>query len=128
MFSSEQKFSVNGSEKERLKQTLQLALGMSGSKVQAFNTNGHSITFYWLDKEGMNKLPKTDNIETIINIVWDHLTSDEAKESFASEPRENIDGSIEKGWEVFLPNWNDDDPNHFYAIFAVKLAWLYYAK
>ena len=127
MFSSEQKFSINGSDKEILQKAVKLALDISGSDVQSFNMDGHGITFYWFRNEGNSKMPKTKNAETILNLAWDYINSEEARESFSKEPHEDIDGSIERGWEIYLPRW-DEDSNHFYAIFKIKLAWLYYHK
>lgn len=136
MFSDGQKLQINGDRKDMLFKAIEFALEYANSKVVSYKVEGDKITFYWYAVEGAYPLPPTKNFETISNMTWDHLQSDEAQA--AGEKRDDIDGTIRKGWEIFIPqtyiyqetehNRTYKDPQAFYAIFAVKFAWMYYGK
>lgn len=129
MFSSEQQFRVNGESKTMLTKALQLALDLSNSKIEGYRIIDQAIYFYWhSDKENVNKLPKTDNIDTLVNIAWDHLSSEEAKDAHTkNSPQDDIDGSISRGWEIFIPSYDELDDD-FYVVVGIRLDWLYFHK
>jgi hypothetical protein len=129
MFSSEQQFRVNGEDKTMLTKALQLALDLSNSKIEGYRIIDQAIYFYWhSDKENVNKLPKTNNIDTLVNIAWDHLSSEEAKTAHTkNSPQDDIDGSISRGWEIFIPSYDELDDD-FYVVVGIRLDWLYFHK
>lgn len=127
MFSSEQKFSLNGEDKDVLTKALQLMLEISGNSIKAYTIEGSKIMFFWYPKPELNIMPTTKNVDTIVNLAWDHLKSEEAIAAFQKEPSQDIDGTIRKGWEIFIPDYKDTSDS-FYATIGVKLAWIYYGK
>jgi len=129
MFSSEQQFRVNGESKTMLTKALQLALDLSNSKIEGYRIIDQAIYFYWhSDEENVNKLPKTNNIDTLVNIAWDHLSSEEAKDTHTkNSPQDDIDGSVSRGWEIFIPSYDELD-DEFYVVVGIRLDWLYFHK
>jgi hypothetical protein len=117
MFTDEQKFSVNGSAKKHLFKTLELALEMADFPVAAYQLTDHGIILFWKAVEGSNKLPKTTNVETIGNLVWDQL----------NVKYTDIDGDVNVGWVVTHPSYYSMK-NAGYVIAKVELDWLYYSK
>ena len=128
MFTDEQKFSINGSNKEHLFKTLELALEISGYSVAAYQLTDHGIILFWHAIEGSNKLPKTINVQTIGNLVWDQLSDPGVKTLFRQNVRQDeIDGTVNFGWAVTHPS-HYSMKNAGYAIVKVELDWLYYHK
>jgi hypothetical protein len=127
MFSSEQKFSVNGEDKETLLKVITLALEMSDNTIKAYSIDGSKIFFYWHQVENSYPMPATKNPDTLLNLAWDHIKSDESKTANNLDKDLDIDGSTYSGWEVFLPHYTDNN-KHFYVTLAVKRTWIYYAK
>jgi hypothetical protein len=129
MFSSEQKFSVNGSGREALFRTIDLALWSAGTKVASYRLTDTGVLLYWHERPGTSALPKTTKTETVSNLIWDHLSDPEVCANFKRTARSlDIDGSKELGWKVFLPTSKNDPDNHSYALLGVSLEWLYFAK
>lgn len=137
MFSSEQKFNVNGEGKTQLSETLKFAVGWKSSGRRSlpqgvrFDEDTGTVFLYWHSElEGVAPLSEYLTIETFSSIVYDFLKSGEVERNFrvANKPLD-IDGSLELGWEVFIPNWSTPGVVHSgYAFLAVKPDWIYYAK
>lgn len=133
MFSSEQKLSINGETLAELKAALKFAFDLEGHIPVCYQYLEGKVIFYGTDLTEKNdeeyfKFPKNAGIETIANIVFDYLKSADAN-AFFKERQDDIDGSIYKGWQIFIPTWNDlKGQNSWYAIFGVKHDWIYYAK
>jgi hypothetical protein len=128
MFTDEQKFSVNGSAKKHLFKTLELALEMADFPVAAYQLTDHGIILFWKAVEDSNKLPKTTNVETIGNLVWDQLNDSDVKILFRQNVKyTDIDGDVNVGWVVTHPSYYSMK-NAGYVIAKVELDWLYYSK
>lgn len=137
MFSSEQKFIVNGSDKNELAEILKLAVEWqtSGRKTLpegiVFDTDSASVFFYWSDSPNhVEKLPKFTSPETLTSMVWDFLNSAEVQRAFrATSEADDIDGTVDYGWQVMTPRW--DTPGlkeSSYAFLVIKPDWIYYHK
>lgn len=128
MFTDEQKFSINGGNKEHLFNTLELALAMSDHSVAAYQLTDYGIILFWHAVEGTNKLPKTTNVQTIGNLVWDQLNDPDVKTLFRQNVKyTDIDGDVKTGWAVTHPDYYSMK-NAGYAIVKVELDWLYFSK
>ncbi len=122
MFSSEQKFNVNGSDKEELKEVLALAFRMADFPTH-YSYSPTGVQLYWeYDKE--TAFPEKASIDTVVSIIWDRLNASDVQTEFRKITKEkNIDGGVEVGWEVKIPSYSWNGP-----FLEVDLDWIYYAK
>jgi len=135
MFSSEQKFNVNGSSRENFQKTLQLALELDSvaSKIRLpeyYQVDTEKGELYLVSSysrlENTLPFPPKASLETIISIIWDHLLSAEFQSVLHSKTTDDIDGTIDAGWEIFIPRYPVE--NAWQLFVGVRLDWIYYAK
>lgn len=132
MFSSEQKLSINGENKEELQKAFEFAFALDGSKnlPQYYSTEEGKFIFYTYDPKNdkVYKTPPNASIDTLVNIVWDFLKSPESR-NFFTEKQDDIDGSTYLGWQIFIPRYADVIPGaSWYSLLGVKHDWIYYHK
>lgn len=138
MFSSYQKFSVNGEDDENLAAVLQLAMQLSGNtdkpdSVESFYIDKHGYLILCTYLNSDNELEKQYPFKPTIPVLIEHIKSyigelsDKDKERIAgSEP--DTDGSTKLGWEVFAPSCHEIEPYDYNVIVAIRPCWIIYEK
>ena len=139
MFSSEQKFAVNGDDKEDLIKVIKLAMELNDiSEVKSFfiDKNGCLVICSYKDNDADEvKYPFNPSpvvlAEQIYNYIYTiKLERPEQITALAGKEPDN-DGSVDLGWEVFAPSWYGEyeiRPYHQNAFLAVKPCWIIYGK
>jgi len=132
MFSSEQKFAINGYNDDALGKVLSLALEISGEKIKAFYNDKRGLVFCSYNDHGSTLYPFEATIPVLIEQIRQYiegLSNDEVESLAGPEP--GIDGSVELGWEVFHPLWYGEYEIENYecsAVLAVRPCWIVFAK
>lgn len=133
MFSSEQKFTINGCDDDVLEKVLGLAIELSGWKgVKSFYEDKNGLVFCGYECDGSTKYPFEATIPVLveqINQYIKNLSREDIIRLAGGEP--DIDGSVELGWEVFHPLWygeNEIEKYELAGILAVRPCWIVFAK
>lgn len=133
MFSTEQKFCINGDNNEALAKVLQLALELSGTNgIKAFYEDTNGLVLCKYDSSGTIEYPFEPTIPVLVEQVNQYikkLTNDDIQRLAGKEP--DIDGTVRLGWEIFHPLWYGEHKLNDYkpaAIIAVKPCWIIYHK
>lgn len=132
MFSSNQKFSVNGEEKRELVNALKFAFDLDGHLPKSYMYFEGKVLFYTSDVsakfEDCFPVHASASVETLAGVVFDYLKSGEARKFF-TEKQDDLDGSTYLGWHVFVPTYKDAPPQDSWSLMlGVKHDWIYYAK
>lgn len=135
IFSSEQKFTINGEDNKVLEKVLQLALEICGWKeIKAFYEDPNGLVFcaYGAGTEGTIEYPFKATPAILVEHINQYLDklSDEAILRLAGEAPDN-DGDVILGWEIFHPLWYGENKINNYklsAILAVRPCWITYGK
>lgn len=140
MFSSEQKFSINGDTKKDLKTVLKCAFDLyaCGQKkaetpIRCFKIDAQKGLIFAgdCDKDGYTKYPMDITLDMAVEIIWSYLDSQEAHKIYESKPYYDGDGTIHHGWRVYIPAWRGEDKienYHFGVIIGVEPDWTFYHK
>ncbi|MDF2880195.1 MAG: hypothetical protein K0R54_752 [Clostridiaceae bacterium] len=136
MFSSEQKFEINGKTKEDLKTAIECALKLSDYEISGFKYDENRLIFAWMPKNednynGFTRYPFKISLDMATQIAWDYIReSEQAKLRLQEIENLDIDGSIYEGWRIFVPKYygNDAISNCSYSIIGVEPDLIYYAK
>jgi len=127
-------FNVNGTGDELLLQTLKLAFAQEGRNTTANawrETKKHGLILCWTipdsSPENYNQFPSELTAEEVFPAVKKYLEKAEDIEMKDWDANADHDGSNELGWRVYCEDWGhvDDD---FYAIVAIKPAYMWYGK
>lgn len=132
MFSSEQKFVIDGETDSNLAKVIQLVFDISGEKkIKSFYNDKNGLVFCTSEEDG-NKYPFEPTVTVLveqINQYIKNLSQEDIKRLAGYEP--GIDGTVVLGWEVFCPTYGgtEDLENHKWSeLFAVRPKWIVYAK
>ena len=147
MFSSTQKFIINGDENKNLKSILELAFKLSDDIPETYTIDPvKGIIFYWDEDIGkpLTGIPSTfkEQIDFLCDRILEYLEMPEVKKIYDSlREKENkngcfidgLDGIIENGWEVFLPISNHINEKYGIedsssAIIGVRPTLIFYGK
>jgi hypothetical protein len=136
MFSSEQKFEINGDKKENLKIAIDCALKLNDSTIDGFKFDNNRLIFGWLPKDkneykGYKRYPFEVTLDMATQIAWDYIhKTEEAREIFRNIEHLDIDGSEYKGWRIFVPQYYGKDrvEEANYSIIGIEPDLIYYAK
>lgn len=136
MFSSEQKFEVNGDSKENLKIVLDCVLKLHDIAISGFKFDNNRLIFGWLpgnetEYNGFKRYPFKITLDMATQIAWDYIhKTKEAEERFEKIRNLDIDGNMEKGWRVFAPRHYGDDriEDAGYSIIGIEPDLIYYSK
>lgn len=133
MFSSEQKFTINGDNNKALSKVLQLALDLCGwNGIKAFYEDKNGLVLCSYDCDGSTKYPFEATIPVLveqINQYINNLSSEDVLRLAGEEP--DNDGGVKLGWEVFCPLWYGENKIEHYvldAVIAVRPCWIIYGK
>ena len=133
MFSSEQKFVINGDNDKSLEKVLELALELSDYiGIEAFYEDKKGLVFCFYECEGSTKYPFNPTIKVLVEHINQYIKglSKEKIEELAGPCPDN-DGTVKLGWEVFHPLWYGENEIENYdnaAILAVRPCWIIYGK
>ena len=138
IFSSEQKFTINGEDNKVLEKVLQLALEICGWKeIKAFYEDPNGLVFCaYSTGTGAEGTTIEYPFKATPAILVEHINqyldklSDEAILRLAGEAPDN-DGDVILGWEIFHPLWYGENKINNYklsAILAVRPCWITYGK
>ena len=139
-------FNVNGKTKEQLKLALDLLILDEYGKIRKIKgwyinpKRGFVLT--WFNSKGTtpftNRIGLPEEISTteLIDILWNWLDSDAAKEIPLEEWEEKMEDSdvgIGNGWRLYTNEWghvNNPDGHTIdhYSIGAIKKVYLWYGK
>ena len=137
MFSSDQRFKISGDCKESLKIALECALTLSGNLVNKDIPNATRVgsfcehrqyglvygnSYSTAENDYFQKYPMAMSLEMLVEHAVQYLETPEADVARA-ECCEDGEGSVRKGWEVYIPHWA-----HSRTVIAVKPSWTYYAE
>lgn len=132
MFSSKQKFNINGEDNESLAKALQLALDLSERTIEAFYEDKNGLVFCSYNCEGCTKYPFEATVPILVEHAAQYLTNlpiDDKLRLAGEEP--DMDGGAYLGWEVFHPLWygeNELENYNLAAVIAVRPCWIVYGK
>jgi len=146
-------FNVNGKTKEQLKLAVQLLLLTEYNKKQNvrgwYFAKNKGLVLTWTDKKSSrnNVIPFTNrmgqpeeiNEDELTNLLWEWLSSDQAKEVIHNEEDrwdagfEDSDVSMDDGWRLYTDEWGHvkEENGHtidHYSIAAFKKVSLWYGK
>lgn len=133
IFSSEQKFTINGEDNKVLEKVLQLALEICGWKeIKAFYEDPNGLVFCAYTTNGATEYPFKATPAVLVEHINQYLDklSDEDVLRLAGEAPDN-DGDVILGWEVFHPLWYGENKINNYklsAILAIRPCWIVYGK
>lgn len=123
-------FNVNGEGFDKLKATIQLALGQGTISAWKF-IKEKGIIFYSYasdNNKDVNRFPSKLGAGSIATMAFEWLKSDEAKtvplEGWDADS--DHDGSNELGWRVYTEDWGHVSGE--WNAFAVKPAYMWYGK
>lgn len=123
-------FNVNGSTKEHLQKTLELAFGIVSDKCKCdgyfINPQYGMVLMRWLSDKDI-PFPSPLTAESVTNIVWDWLKSNPQVEFKDWDANEDHDGSNSLGWRVYCENWGHV-AGRSGTIVAVRPAFMWYGK
>ncbi len=135
MFSSEQKFSINGDTDEDLRVALGAALSISGYKIKSYNYVNGEVFLYYTEDAGKYSFPVPATLDLLTTLVSELLNSSDSEDYLSKVDSYDIDGSQNKGWEVYIPAGLSGQPEYaelrageWYIAFAVRPDWTYYHK
>lgn len=131
-------FRVNGDRKSLFAATIKLVFEQhkgfddAHSKIEGFKFDkNYGLILYWC-----NKRPEVNSFlmpalpEDIIDMLWNWVHSDQAKEVNPSDGCEDMvdcDISTKVGWEIYREEWGHV-AGDCYAMFAIKPAYTWYGK
>lgn len=140
MFSSEQKFIINGDSKDALEQVITLAMKLEDVKtVESFyyDENGILVICDYMESELDDeiKYPFEPTTKVLVEQIYSYITtlkieSPELLIKLAGEEPDD-DGDVVLGWEVFHPLWYGEhkiEPYGMNSFLAVKPCWIVYGK
>ena len=133
IFSSEQKFTINGEDNQTLEKVLQLALEICGWKeIKAFYEDPNGLVFCAYGTNGTIEYQFKATPAVLVEHINQYLNklSDEAILRLAGKAPDN-DGDVVLGWEVFHPLWYGENKINDYklsAILAIRPCWIVYGK
>ena len=123
-------FNVNGRTKNRLQKTIDLIID-DWQGVKGWEITEKGLVLKWHSEENKgNKFPVPLKSDTIVDIVWDWLNSEEGRkfETIGDWDHDaDHDGHNERGWRVYCEDWGHVGDDH-YAICAVVPAYIWYGK
>lgn len=140
-------FNINGRTKKQLNLALKCLLFNEYDEEKTvsgwyFNPNKGFVLTWWVGEnyiatpftDRMGK-PKPVNVEDLTEILWEWLTTDEAKtvEMSGWDEDADHDGSNELGWRLYMEDWGHVNMGgshslDHYSIAAFKPAYLWYGK
>lgn len=134
MFSSEQKFVVNGESLEDLTSTLTFGLKLADHrnlipKAVDYDVENGRVVLYWHEVSGSEKVPPYLTVQTLSAQIMDFLNSGDVTSVYQQNHKPlNIDGGLDLGWVVRVPDYRSGIREHFYAVLVIEPDWIYYAK
>lgn len=135
MFSSEQKFSINGDTDDNLRVALNAALNLSGYKIKSYDYVNGEVFLYYTEDAGKYSFPVPATVDLLTTLVSELLDAGDSQTYLDKLDEHDIDGSQNKGWEVYIPRGLSGKPEYdairsgeWYIAFAVRPDWTYYGK
>lgn len=119
-------FNVNGEDKELLKLTLQLLFkqDQSDHQIQAWSVNPcKGLILYDYHQGDSIGFPVPLSYNMVTELVWEWLQSEQAKKIIDNEYSTDFDGSISRGWRVYI-----EDSSPYGVLGIVTPSYLYYSK
>lgn len=124
-------FNVNGVTKEQLLATLKLALLNEYGEVKVASCTVDPDKGLVLDwhSDSPSKFPIKLKPDSICEIVWEWLQTDEARKTNLTgwDVNADHDGSNEWGFRVYCDDWGRVD-GYGYSIVAIKPVYCWYGK
>lgn len=123
------KFDVNGRGPEMLKLALELVLNQTGMQVRSWKKDLYKgLVLYWLeDMDDAQKFITPPSIDTLANMVWDWIRSDEQYDIKLEKDEVEFPsdaGSNTRGWRVYY----DRENGGFYQVITIKPINLWHSK
>ena len=133
MFSTEQRFTINGEYDEALEKVLKLAMELSGEKsIKSFYKDKKGLVFCSYKCCGLTEYPFEPTIKVLVEQIKDYIKNlSEEDVLLLAGNAPDVDGTVVLGWEVFYPLWygeNEVEKFEWSAVFAVRPSWIIYAK
>ena len=136
MFSSEQRLIINGEGTRDLQKALKFILDYADTTVKSFYYDEHGwLVFcnWYAEGKGEQKYPFEVTVPILVEQIEQYLKNPPKQAIELMGYAQDIDGSIYEGWELFAADWRSNSPEEIEpyelnALFAVRPAWIYYAK